>query len=32
MEKVTWVMRAWKQDGMTLDVHVDSELAKNARM
>ena len=25
---MTWVMRAWKHDGMTVDVHVASDWAK----
>ena len=29
VEKVTWVMRAWKHDGMTVDVHVDYDWAKS---
>ena len=26
--KLTWVTLAWKHDGMTVDVHVDSDSAK----
>ena len=28
VEKVTWVMRAWKYDRMTVDAHVASDWAK----
>ena len=28
VEKVAWVMRVWKDDGKTVDVHVDSDWAK----
>ena len=28
VEMVTWVMLAWKHDGMTVDVHVDTDWAK----
>ena len=31
VEKVTWVMRAWKRHGVTVDVHVDSDWAKRTR-
>ena len=28
VEKVTWVMRSWKHDEVNVDVHVDSDWAK----
>ena len=31
VEKVTWVMQAWKHDAVTADVHVDSDLGKRAQ-